>query len=97
MGNHFEFSVVSDDERWAEARIAEAIAEVQRIEVQLTTFQPNSQTNQINSNAGIAPVPVDKEVFDLIERALRISALTQVHSILRMDPSIKNSGTLIAP
>jgi|JI10StandDraft_1071094.scaffolds.fasta_scaffold00065_79 thiamine biosynthesis lipoprotein len=77
MGNHFEFSVVSDDERWAEAQIDEAINEVQRIEALLTTFQPNSQTNQINSNAGITPISVDKEVFDLIERSLRISALTQ--------------------
>lgn len=77
MGNQFEFSVVAEDELWAEARIAEAIAEVQRIESLLTTFQPNSQTNQINSKAGIASVPVDKEVFDLIARSLRISELTQ--------------------
>ena len=54
-----------------------AIAEIQRIERLLTTFSNDSQTNQINANAGIKPVKVDREVFDLIARSLRISELTQ--------------------
>jgi thiamine biosynthesis lipoprotein len=77
MGNHFEITVVSDDEAWAQNRIDEAIAEIQRIEALLTTFKEDSQTNQINRNAGIAPVQVDQEVFDLIERSVKISHLTQ--------------------
>ncbi len=77
MGNHFEFTVVSDDEKWAQSRIDDAIAEVQRIEALLTTFKDDSQTNQINHNAGITPVQVDPEVFDLIERSVKISHLTQ--------------------
>jgi thiamine biosynthesis lipoprotein len=76
MGNRFTISVVDDDAKWAEKQIDEAIAEVSRIEKLLTTFNNNSQTNQINENAGIRPVNVDKEVFDLIQRSLRISALT---------------------
>jgi thiamine biosynthesis lipoprotein len=77
MGNQFEFSVVSHDESWAKASIEEAIAEIRRIEKLLTTFSDASQTNLINEKAGVAPVKVDEEVFDLIERSLRISALTQ--------------------
>ena len=77
MGNRFEISVVADDEVWAEARIDDAVAEIQRIEALLTTFSDNSQTNQINAQAGIAPVRVDSEVFELIRRSLRISELTQ--------------------
>ncbi len=77
MGNQFEFTVVASDEHWATEKIEEAIAEVQRIEKLLTTFGDFSQTNQINAKSGIEPVQVDKEVFDLIERSLRISALTQ--------------------
>ena len=38
----------------------------QGIEELLTTFKESSQTNAINENAGIQPVKVDKEVFDLI-------------------------------
>ncbi|MEY4934054.1 MAG: hypothetical protein RIS64_413 [Bacteroidota bacterium] len=77
MGNRFEISVVADDEVWANQQIELAIVEIQRIERLLTTFDEGSQTNLINRNAGIAPVQVDKEVFELIERALRISQLTQ--------------------
>src|SRR5439155_17704933 len=40
-------------------------------------IKETSQTNQINNQADIAPVPVDREVFDLIQRSLRISELTQ--------------------
>lgn len=77
MGNQFEFTVVASDENWANQKMDKAIAEVQRIEKLLTTFSDLSQTNQINAKAGIESVSVDKEVFDLIERSLRISALTQ--------------------
>lgn len=77
MGNHFEFSVVGENESRANACIDHAIAEVQRIEQLLTTFRDSSQTNQINAMAGIEPVTVDAEIFNLIERAQRISELTQ--------------------
>ncbi|MFL5742898.1 MAG: FAD:protein FMN transferase [Flavisolibacter sp.] len=77
MGNRFELSVVNDDESSAQLFIDQAIAEIQRIEDLLTTFKETSQTNQINLNAGITPVRVEPEVFDLIQRSLRISQLTQ--------------------
>lgn len=77
MGNAFEISVVDERADWATERIDEAIAEIRRIEALLTTFSDDSQTNQINQQAGIQPVKVDKEVFDLIKRSLKISELTQ--------------------
>lgn len=77
MGNQFGISVVSDDEQWAEERIDMAIEEIRRIEKVLTTFKDDSETNLINRNAGIQPVPVSEEVFQLIERSIRISKLTQ--------------------
>lgn len=77
MGNRFEFSVVCEDENQADAHIQAAIAEVSRIEKLLTTFSEDSQTSEINRQAGIQPVKVDREVFDLIKRSLKISSLTQ--------------------
>jgi thiamine biosynthesis lipoprotein len=77
MGNRFAFTVVSDDAAWAQERIDAAIAEIDRIEQLLTTFKDTSQTNKINSNAGVAPVKVDVEVFNLIARSIKISDLTQ--------------------
>jgi FAD:protein FMN transferase len=77
MGNRFEISVVGDDALLAEDHIDNAIAEIRRIEKLLTTFSDDSQTNEINRNAGIQPVKVDEEVFNLIARSLKISELTQ--------------------
>ncbi len=77
MGNRFEISVVSDNKRDALARIDDAVAEISRIEKLLTTFNENSQTNLVNRNAGIAPVQVDREVFDIIIRCKKISDITQ--------------------
>src|SRR3954464_11526039 len=77
MGNRFEISVVGDDPILANVFIQDAVDEIRRIEKLLTTFDESSQTNLINRNAGIAPVKVDREMFDLIERSKRISAITQ--------------------
>lgn len=77
MGNRFEITIVSDNEAEAVARIDDAVNEISRIEKLLTTFNDSSQTNLINQHAGIKPVKVDKEVFDIIQRAKRISELTQ--------------------
>ena len=77
MGNQFGFSIIADDEEWAHDRISEAVAEVQRIEDVFTTYNDSSQVSLINAAAGITPVKVDEEVFQLIERSNRISYLTQ--------------------
>ncbi|HSQ44618.1 MAG TPA: FAD:protein FMN transferase [Ginsengibacter sp.] len=77
MGNHFEISVVSNDEIWANLRIDEGVIEIQRIEKLLTTFNEESETSLINRYAGMSPVKVSRETFDLIERSLRISRITQ--------------------
>jgi len=77
MGNRFEISVVTDDKKWADECIQDAIEEIRRIERLLTTFDESSQTNLVNKNAGLVPVKVDKEVFDLIQRSKRISEITQ--------------------
>ncbi len=77
MGNHFELSVVADDEGWADERIEAGITEIRRIEKLLTTFSDDSETNLVNQNAGIMPVTVSRETFNLVERSIRISSLTQ--------------------
>lgn len=77
MGNMFSFSIVHDNEEWANHCISRVVDEIKRIEAMLTTFRDDSQTNQINREAGVRAVAVDKEVFDLIKRSIKISELTQ--------------------
>jgi thiamine biosynthesis lipoprotein len=76
MGNHFELSVVADTEQWALDRIDAGVREIQRIEDLLTTYKDSSETSLINENAGIVPVRVSQETFDLIWRSIRISKVT---------------------
>lgn len=77
MGNRFELTVVTENPRHADDAIDKAIREIQRIEKLLTTFSDDSQTNAINRCAGICPVRVDTEVFELICRSIKISGITQ--------------------
>jgi FAD:protein FMN transferase len=77
MGNHFELSVVDMDQERAFQWIDAGVQEIQRTEKLLTTFDEDSETNLINRNAGIAPVRVSRETFNLIQRSARISGITQ--------------------
>lgn len=77
MGNRFEISVIGPDDNWCSERINLAIEEIKRIEKLLTTFSTDSITYQINENAGIKPILVTDEVFNLIKRCQMISQMTQ--------------------
>jgi len=76
MGDQFEISVVGNNPGWADERIDDAIAEINRVEKLLSTFSDDSAVNEINRNAGISPVKTNAEIFKLINRSLQISALT---------------------
>ncbi len=76
MGNRFELCLLAENQENANRGLDAAVAEIKRIEALLSTFREDSQTNEINRNAGIMPVKVDKEVFDLIFRSVKISDLT---------------------
>lgn len=77
MGNNFTITVVANNEKTGNENINLAVEEIRRIEKLLTTYKEDSQTNLINQNAGIRPVKVDLEVFNLIERSIGISRITQ--------------------
>jgi len=76
MGSRFDITVVAEDKDQADSYIDIAVSEIKRIEALISSWDSNSQTSLINRNAGIKSVVVDKELFELIERALKISNLT---------------------
>lgn len=76
MGSRFEVTAVSADDTLAWESIEAAVAEIQRIEELISSWDPSSQTSKINQQAGIQPVRVDSELFELIRRSLKISRLT---------------------
>ncbi len=77
MGNLFQLSAMSDNEEQAIESIDAGIEEIKRIEKLLTTFNEESETALINRYAGIKPVRVSEETFNIIERSVRISRVTQ--------------------
>ena len=99
MGSKFDITVIANDSVKGYDHINIAITEIKRVEKLISSWDANSQTSKINKNAGIYPVKVDKELFDLIERAIAISKLTDgafdisyasMDNIWRFDGSMKD-------
>ncbi len=76
MGSRFDITVVARDSITANRYIDTAVAEITRIEKLISSWDAASQTSEINRNAGNKPVTVDEELYQLIERAIGISKLT---------------------
>ena len=76
MGSDFEITVVAKTQLEADKQIGIAISEISRIEALISSWKTTSETSNINKNAGVSPVKVSKELFNLIQRALQISNLT---------------------
>jgi thiamine biosynthesis lipoprotein len=76
LGSPFEMIVVAKDIPEADRFIDMAVAEVSRIENLISDWIPTTPVSEINRNAGIKPVKVPQELFDLVVRAIRISELT---------------------
>lgn len=76
MGGMFEITLVAEDSASADCNIDLVIAEISRIENLISDWKPTSQISQVNANAGIRPIQVDQEVFELAERALLLSKRT---------------------
>lgn len=76
MGGRMDISVVTVNEELGYINIDEAIAEIKRIEKLISSWDPESETSEINANAGIRPVKVGPELYGLIERAVQVSAIT---------------------
>ncbi|MBN1650919.1 MAG: FAD:protein FMN transferase [Bacteroidales bacterium] len=76
MGSRFDITVVANDSTTANYYIDLAVAEITRIERLISSWDDNSQTAEINRNAGVREVKVDRELIELIQRAIVISKLT---------------------
>ncbi len=102
LGSPFEISVVANDSVQAVFYTELAISELKRIENLISDWIPTTQISLVNQNAGITPVKVDKEVFELVDRAIKISKLTDgafdisyasMDKIWKFDGSMKSMPT----
>ena len=77
MGSRFDITVVAENELQGNNFIDIAVNEISRIEKLISSWDANSQTSEINRNAGIKSVLIDDELFQLIQRCIKISKLTE--------------------
>ena len=97
MGGKFDITIVSNDSTTAEKHINEVIGEISRIEHLISDWIPETQISQVNAHAGVRPIKVDQEVFELAERAIALSVLTHGAfdiSFAAMDRIWKFDGTM---
>ena len=76
MGSRFEITVIANTKPEANGYIDLAVAEITRIEKLISSWDPASQTSEINRNAGIKSITVDEELYTLIGRSVELSKLT---------------------
>ncbi len=77
MGTRIEVRLWANDHVAARAHIAAAIAEIDRIEADMSTYIDDSMLSKVNAQAATRPVMVTEELFGILERSLEISALTR--------------------
>lgn len=77
MGSRFDISVVAENQKEGNQFIDLAINEILRIEKLISSWDSNSETSLINKMAGMEPVVVNEELFNLIQRSIKISKLTK--------------------
>jgi len=98
MGSRFDITVVAKDSLEAESYILLAVNEITRIEKLISSWDKNSETTLVNKNAGVSPIKVNKELYELIERAVKISELTDGAfdvSYASMDNIWQFNGTMV--
>jgi len=102
MGCVFDITVVASNESEGNQYIDMAAGEVTRIEKLISEWDSTTQISKVNKFAGIKPIKVDKEVFDLIVRSIKISELTDgafdiswagMNQIWKFDGSMKRLPT----
>ena len=102
MGCQFDLTVVARNESDANRYIEMAAHEITRIEKLISEWDSTTQISAVNRNAGIKPMKVDKEVFDLVVHSIKISELTDgafditwagMNHIWKFDGSMKRLPT----
>jgi thiamine biosynthesis lipoprotein len=97
MGSVFQITLVDKDSVSAHQNIQKVVAEIERIENLISEWRPETPISQINQNAGIKPVKVDKEVFEITKKAIYFSKITKGAfdiSIVAMDKIWKFDGSM---
>lgn len=76
MGCGFVLTAVDHSPQRAWDAIRAGVREINRIENRISSWKVDSETSRINRQAGKSPVKVSRELFQLIERSLKVSEIS---------------------
>ncbi len=102
LGSPFEITLVGKDTIEVNENIDIGVAEVRRIENLISDWIPTTPISEINRNAGIKPIKVSDELYNLVDRAIKISMITDgafdisyasLDKIWKFDGSMKEMPT----
>ena len=89
MGTMVEITAVAPNEAVAQAALSTAFHEIRRLEELLSTWIETSELSRVNQAAGLEPVPVSAETFELIARALEIGEYTEGGFNIAIGPAVQ--------
>jgi len=76
MATRFEIVLPGEDESRLRAAGEEALAEIERLDTQLSLYQADSEITWINARAAKSAVKVEPRLFRLLERCAELTRLT---------------------
>jgi thiamine biosynthesis lipoprotein len=76
MGSSLMIEVFGPDQSICDRAVADALAELRRLDDMMTDWKPVSPLMDINYAAGVKPVAVPDELFFIIKRSIQMSELT---------------------
>jgi FAD:protein FMN transferase len=77
MGTRITVELWADDKDKADRAIDAVLDEMRHIDDSMSTFKPTSEVSEVNAKAADGPMPISKELFDLLTTAKEYSVITE--------------------
>jgi len=76
MGTRIYVEIWTEDRAQGEAAIDAVMDEMRHIDETMSTYKPTSEVSKVNALAATQPVPISRELFDLLGTAAEYSRIT---------------------
>ncbi len=77
MGTRITVELWADDKEKAERGIEAVLQEMRHVDETMSTYKPTSEVSLVNAKAADGPMPITKELFDLLATAREYSVITE--------------------
>jgi thiamine biosynthesis lipoprotein len=77
MGTRIVVELWAENAQAGNAAIDAVVAEMERIDREMSTYKPDSEVSRVNAQAAKAPVKIGAELYELLTTAIEYSQLTE--------------------